>query len=49
MSDDQKGHEFADHRSIATCECGATFEGDHEGEALAAWYQHACDADEAEG
>ena len=39
------GHDFAEHHSIATCECGATFEGEHEGEALAQWYEHAQEAE----
>lgn len=38
-------HGFADHRSIATCECGASFEGDHEAEAMALWAAH-CEAEE---
>jgi hypothetical protein len=40
-------HGFADLVCIATCECGATFEGDHEAEVLALWGEH-CEACEAE-
>ena len=35
-------HDFADHRSVVTCQCGAVFEGDHEAEAMALWADH-CD------
>jgi hypothetical protein len=33
-------HEFADHVSLVTCQCGAMFQGDHEAEAMARWAVH---------
>ena len=33
-------HEFADHVSLVTCQCGAMFQGDHEAEAMTLWAVH---------
>ena len=38
-------HGFADVLVIVTCECGTTFEGDHEAQAFSRWAEH---CDEAE-
>ena len=43
VAEPSTSHGLAEQMTVATCECGAVFEGDHEAEALALWAEH-CEA-----